>query len=161
MKLTIHCIHGFLPTQGKLIRIHFIKIPFFAFFLFIINIELYFKCIISEPNAWTPLGKLISLNITPLHGPLQTRTCPLTILSVINNDCRMLHLVTYFLRDWKNYCIRSNKEQQTVSVKNKGDTCTHGNPWATAAWREYSREASMQDFPVLVLSRQLSLDTSV
>lgn len=102
----MHCIQGFLPRQWKLIQIHFIKTALFA--VFIINIKLCFKYIISEPNAWTPLGKLISLNITPL----QTRTCPLTILSVINNVCRMLHLVTYFPR--KSCCIRSKKEQQTL-----------------------------------------------
>lgn len=38
-------------------------------------------------------------------------------------------------------------------VKNKGNTSTHGSALATAAWREYSREASMQAFPFLVLSR--------
>lgn len=49
-----------------------------------------------------------------MHWSLQTRTCTLTILSAINNVCIILHLVTYFPRDWKNSCTRSKKEQQTL-----------------------------------------------
>lgn len=32
-----------------------------------------------------------------MHGPLQTGNCPLTIVLVINDVCKMLHMVTYFL----------------------------------------------------------------
>lgn len=77
-----------------------------------------------------------------MHGPLQTGNCPLTIVLVINDVCKMLHMVTYFLghlsiillvlHGFKTYYIKSKKKKKTttnfVSVKHKGNTSTQRNP---------------------------------